>query len=81
MEMKTGYVRNTAFSTGSLLVVAALVGAVTVGNLWLHRGSPPLGYARYAGYGFSIEYSQRMTVGEGDIGGYGPPTDSAGMMQ
>jgi hypothetical protein len=81
MELKTGYVRNTAFSARSLLMVVALVGVVTVGNLWLHRGGLPLGYARYTGYGFSIEYSQRMTVGEGDLGGYGPPTDSAGMMQ
>lgn len=81
MELKTEYVRNTAFSARSLLMVVALVGAVTVGNLWLHRGSPPLGYARYTGYGFSIDYSQRMTVGEGDLGGYGSPTDSAGMMQ
>lgn len=81
MELKTGYVRNTAFSARSLLMVVILVGTVTAGNLWLHRGSPPLGYARYTGYGFSIDYSQRMTVGEGDLGGYGPPTDSAGMMQ
>jgi hypothetical protein len=81
MEQKTGYVRNTAFSTRSLLMVIALVGAVTLGNLWLHRGSPTLGYSRYTGFGFSIEYSQRMTVREGDLGGYGPPTDSAGMVQ
>jgi len=80
MEMKTGYVRNDAFSARSLLVVAALVGAVAMGNLLLHRGGPPLGYARYTGYGFTIEYSQRMTIGEGDLGGYGPPTDSAGMV-
>ncbi len=81
MELKTGYFRNNALSARSLIVVVALVGAVTVGDLWLHRGSPPLGYARYTGYGFTIDYSQRMTVGESDLGGYGPPTDSAGIVQ
>jgi hypothetical protein len=81
MEQKTGYARNPILSTRSLLMVITLVGAVTVGNLWLHRGGPPLGYARYTGYGFSIDYSQRMTVGESDLGGYGTPTDSVGIMQ
>jgi hypothetical protein len=78
MEQKTGYVRNNVFSTRSLVMVLALVGAVTLGNLWLHRGGPPLGYSRYTGFGFSIDYSQRMTMREGDLGGYGPPTDSTG---
>ena len=81
MELKTRFVRNTAFNAKSLLVVVVLVGTVTVGNLWMHSGSPPLGYARYTGYGFTIEYSQRMTIGEADLGGYSLPTDSAGMMQ
>ena len=78
MEQRTGHVRNNAFSTRSLVMVFTLVGAVTLGNLWLHIGGPPLGYSRYNGFGFSIDYSQRMTMREGDLGGYGPPTDSAG---
>ena len=81
MEQEKGNVGSKVFSTRSLLIVITLVGAVTLSNLWLHRGSPPLGYARYTGFGFTVEYSQRMTMWEGDLGGYGPPTDSAGMVQ
>lgn len=81
MGLNIGHAKNPVLGARSLLVVAVVVSAVTGGNLLLHGGDPPLGYARYTGFGFSIEYSQRMTVGEGDLGGYGPPTDSAGMMQ
>jgi hypothetical protein len=81
MEQKTELTRNNVFSMRSMLMVIALVGAVTSGNLWLHQGNPPLGYSRYTGYGFSIDYSQLMKRRESDLGGQDPPTDSAGMVQ
>jgi hypothetical protein len=81
VEQKTEYIRNRVFNTRSLLTLIVLVGAVTSGNLWLHRGSPPLGYSRYTGYGFSLEYSQLMTMRESDLRGQSPPVDSAGMVQ
>jgi len=81
MEQETGYVRNSAFSTRSLVTVFALVGVVTLGNLWLHSGGPPVGYARYTGFGFSIDYSRRMAMWESDLVGSGPPNDSGGVVQ
>jgi len=81
MEIKTGYVKRPGFNARSLLVVAVVVGAVTGGNLLLHRGDPPLGYTRYEGRGFSIVYSELMVLRESDLSGYGSPTDASGTMQ
>ncbi len=80
MEPKTDYLKALLLSRRSLLSVVVLVVAVTGGNLWIHRGDPALGYARYTGYGLSIDYSQRMNFWESGLGG-GPPSQSAGTVQ
>ena len=81
MESKTGNISNPSFSIRNLLLVLIFVGMVTAGNLMLNRGSPAVGYNRYAGYGFSIDYSQRMTLREVNLEGNGSPTDAMGMVQ
>jgi len=81
MKLKTGNIFNTSFSTRNFLLVLIFVGMVTAGNLILSRDSPAVGYNRYTGYGFSIDYSQRMTLREIDIEGNASPTDAIGMVQ
>jgi hypothetical protein len=80
VELKNDYLKAPLLSRRSLLSVVVLIGAVTGGNLWIHRGDPALGYARYTGYGFSIDYSQRMTSWESGLGG-GPASQAAGTVQ
>jgi len=80
VELKNDYLKASLLSRRSLLSVILLIGAVTGGNLWIHSGDPALGYARYTGYGFSIDYSQQMTFWESGLGG-GPPSQSAGTVQ
>jgi hypothetical protein len=38
----------------SICLIVIVVGAVTGGNLWLHRDDLPLGYVRYSNFGFSF---------------------------
>ena len=64
----------------SISMIVIVVGVVTGGNLWCNRGTPPLGYERYSGYGFSIEYRRDMFVSTLGIGG-GPATDKMGNFQ
>ena len=79
MEMKI--TRTQIMSNRSLVIVLIAVGAVTGGNLWIHRADPQLGYTRYTGYGISFDYSMMMTQRETDLGGFGPATDSGGTVQ
>jgi hypothetical protein len=81
MEQTMGSRMESLFDTRALLAVLVLVAGVTGSNLWIHRGDPPLGYARYDGYGFTVDYSQRMSIFDGNLGGYGQPTEESGMMQ
>ena len=80
MENKTGILGNPLSSLKVLLVSLIIVGFVTGGNLWLHRGDAPLGEARYSGHGFSIDYSSMMQVQEMGLTG-GVATESIGMIQ
>ena len=79
--MQTGITDTKFMSARSLVIVLIMVGAVTGGNLWIHRGDPRLGYTRYTGHGVSFDYPMMMTQGEADLGGLGPPTDSGGTVQ
>lgn len=42
----------------SICLIVIVVGAITGGNLWLHRDDLPLGYVRYSNFGFSFVYPQ-----------------------
>ena len=64
----------------SICLIVIVVGAVTGGNLWLNRGAPPLGYERYSGYGFSIEYRKDMFVSTAGLGG-GPVSNKSGSLE
>jgi hypothetical protein len=80
METRIGIAKDPIFNTRNLFIVAVIVSAVTGGNLWLHRGDPPVGYARYAGFGFTLDYSLQMTLqvsGNDDW----EPTESGGTAQ
>jgi hypothetical protein len=80
-KMQTGIAKTQIMSTRSLVIVLIAVGAVTGGNLWIHRVDPPIGYTRYIGHGISFDYSMMMTPREADLGGFGPATDSGGSVQ
>ena len=80
MAMKIGMSKAPEFSSRSLLVVFVVVLAVTGGNLWINRGGPPVGYARFEGYGFSIDYRRDMYFTESGLGG-GPAYDRSGSIQ
>jgi hypothetical protein len=80
METRIGITKNPIFNTRNLLIVAVLVSAVTGGNLWLHRGDPAVGYARYTGFGFTLEYSLQRTLRVEGFGGWAP-TESGGTAQ
>lgn len=69
MELRERYTRTRLLSGRSLLSAIVLIGAVTGGNLWLHSGDPALGYARYVGYGLTLDYNQRMHLVEQGLGG------------
>ena len=79
METRIGISKDPVFTTRNLLVVAVIVSAVTGGNLWLHRGDPPVGYGRYTGFGFTLEYSLQKTF---SVAGFGwEPTEAGGTVQ
>jgi hypothetical protein len=80
METRIGIAKNPVFNTRKLLIVAVLVSAVTGGNLWLHRGDPAVGYAKYTGFGFSLEYNLQRTFRVEGFGGWAP-TESGGTAQ
>jgi len=79
--MEMGITRTQIMSTRSLVVVLIAVGAVTGGNLWIHRGDPLLGYVRYTGHGISFDYIVEMSLVESDVSGFGSATDSGGTVQ
>jgi hypothetical protein len=68
------------FDIRVVLAVIVVVVAVTGGNLWLHKGDPLLGYARYSGHGFSIDYRLDMRFEELGLVG-GSATESIGMIE
>jgi len=80
METKLGIAKDPLLTTRSLLAIAVLVSAVTGGNLLLHRGGPAVGYARYEGFGFTLDYSLQMTFRVDGMGGW-EPTESGGSSQ
>jgi len=80
MEPRTGFAKDPLFSTRSLLIVAVIVSAVTGGNLWLHRNDPALGYGRYSGFGFTMDYSLDKQLQVSGFGGW-EPTESQGSAQ
>jgi hypothetical protein len=80
METRLGIAKEPIFNSRNLLIVAVLVSAVTGGNLWLHRDDPAVGYARYAGFGFTLDYSLEMDLQVAGFGGW-EPTESAGTVQ
>jgi hypothetical protein len=80
METRIGIAKSQLFTTKNLLVVAVIVSAVTGGNLWLHRNDPALGYARYAGFGFTMDYSLDKQLQVSGFGGW-EPTESGGTVQ
>jgi hypothetical protein len=81
METKISNTRMKALNVQSLVIALIVVGAVTGGNLWIHRGDPLLGYIRYTRYGISFDYSSEMSLRESDLGGFGSATDSGGNVQ
>lgn len=79
MESRTGIAKDPVFAPRNLLIVAVIVSAVTGGNLWLHRGDPPVGYGRYTGFGFTLDYSLQKNF---MVSGFGwEPTESGGSVQ
>ena len=80
METRLGIAKEPVLTTRNLLVVAVIVSAVTGGNLWLHRGDPAVGYARYTDFGFTLDYSLQMNLQVAGFGGW-EPTESAGTVQ
>jgi len=80
MESSIGITKDPLFTARNLLAVAVIVSAVTGGNLWLHRNDPALGYARYSGFGFTMDYSLQMYFQISGFGGW-EPTESGGTVQ
>ena len=80
METKTGIMKISELTRGNILVTIIIVGALTAGNIWLHRSEPSLGYDRYDNYGFALDYSVRMTLTEFGLGGP-EPNESGGFVQ
>ncbi len=79
METRTGIAKDPVFIPRNLLIVAVIVFAVTGGNLWFHRGDPPVGYGRYTDFGFTLDYSLQKTF---SVAGFGwEPTESGGSVQ
>ncbi len=73
----TGFtVRNLRSTALVLLVVASVTGA----NLWVHRGSPPVGYGRYDKHGFSMDYPLNMNFNEMGLSG-SKASDASGSIQ
>ena len=78
--MKKKYITKPVLSRNSILLVAVIVSVMTAGNLWLHRGDPQVGYARYDGFGFILDYSQLTIFSENGFGAQ-EPNDSGGAVQ
>ena len=61
------------FNTRSLAVVALIVVAFTGGNLWFHRGGPPVGYTRFQDFSLQFDYPNYMHL---YVEGLGTPEPS-----
>ena len=70
--------KTQIMSTRSMVIVLVVVGAVTGGNLWIHRGDPAIGFNRYDKFGISFDYDAWTTIRESDFGGGSPPSDAGG---
>jgi hypothetical protein len=81
MEIKIGITGTQVLNSRSLIFAIIVAGIVTGGNLWIHRNEPIVGYLRYTGHGISFDYPALMNKEEADLGGLGPATDSAGIVQ
>jgi hypothetical protein len=80
MALKNEVPKTPAFSSRSLLLVFAVVCVVTGSNLWINRGAPPLGYAVFSNFGFSIAHPQDMYINTGAfIDAY--PSSKSGQLQ
>jgi hypothetical protein len=56
----------------NLLVMLVVVGAVTGGNLWLHRDDTPLELVQYSDYGFTFNHERDGYVQVGSLSGGAP---------
>lgn len=61
------------FNTRSLAVVALIVITFTGGNLWIHRGDPPVGYLRFQDFNLQFDYPNDMRL---HVEGLGTPDPS-----
>ena len=78
METKIGLSKDPLFTPRNLLIVTVIVSAVTGGNLWLHRGDPPVGYGRFSEFGFTLDYSLQTEM---RVEGFGwEATESGGIV-
>jgi hypothetical protein len=71
---------DALFDTRTLITIIVVVGAVTGGNIWINRNNPPLGFNRFEGYGFSIDYRRDMYFEVTGLG-EGSATESIGTVQ
>ncbi len=71
---------NTLLNTKTVLTIIVVVCVVTGGNLWINKGGPELGYERYLGYDFTIDYRSDMYLEEIGLGG-GSATESLGYVE
>ncbi len=76
--MEFGINKTQFMNTRSMVIALVVVGAVTGGNLWIHRGDPAIGFSRYDNYGISFDYDPWINIRESDFGGGNPPTDDGG---
>jgi hypothetical protein len=67
------------FNTRSLAVVALIVIGVTGGNLWIHRGGPPVGYLRFQDYGLQFDFPDDMYLQTEGLGTL-EPSEEAGTL-
>jgi len=75
--MEYGINKTQFMSTRSMVIALVVVGAVTGGNLWIHRGDPAIGFSRYENFGISFDYDAWTSIQEGDIS-VGPPSEAGG---
>jgi hypothetical protein len=70
--------KTQALNSRHIIISLIIAGVVTGGNLWIHKGDPPIGHARYTGYGISFDYDPWTQIMESDLTGHGVPSDTEG---